>query len=224
MPGFAVEGPRRWTHRLYALAFRRFRPRRLRAFYEALGLQQGASVLDVGGTPYFWRLAAELGLPPLRVTLVNLAAPRDPLPPGSRALVADGTALPFPDRGFDAVFCNSVIEHAGSLEKQQRLAREIRRVGRAYFVQTPSRRFPVEQHLVTLFLHWLPKQIQKRWAGRLSLAGTEGRLPRAALERFLDELRLLTREEMAALFPDSEQRVERLFGLEKSLLAIRRQP
>lgn len=220
MPTFPVEGPRRWTHRAYALAFARFRPRRLRAFFETLALGEGATVLDVGGTPYFWNLAAELGLPRLRVTMLNLAPPREPLPEECRAVVGDATALPFPDASFDAVFCNSVIEHVGEWPRQQRLAREVRRVGRSYFVQTPSRRFPVEQHLVTLFLHWCAKDTQKRWMGKLSLAGAEGRLPPAEMEKFLDSLRLLTREEVAALFPGARIRVERFLGLEKSIVAL----
>jgi len=174
-------------------------------------------VLDVGGTPYFWKLAAELGLAVPRVTIINLDAPREPLLEGMRWVRADGRRLPFADGAFDAVFCNSVIEHLGTPEAQRELAAEIRRAARSYFVQTPSRRFPVETHFVTLFLHWFPKRVQKKWMLRLSLAGTEGRLPREAFEPFLDNLLLLNSSEMQALFPEAELRVERFLGLEKSL-------
>jgi hypothetical protein len=77
----------------------------------------------------------------------------------------------------------------------------------------------VETHFVTLFLHWFPKPVQKRWMRRLSLAGTEGRLPQAALEPFLDDLCLLDAREFHSLFPEAEIQVERLFGFEKSLVA-----
>lgn len=215
MPAFPVEGPRRFTHRVVERAFRRFRPARLRAFYDALHITAQSRVLDIGGTPYFWNLAAELSLPLPKITLLNLA----PQPPGFPQVLGDACRLPFRDQSFEAVFCNSVIEHLGTREAQLQLANEIRRVARAYFVQTPSRRFPVETHFVTLFLHWFPKPVQKRWMRRLSLAGTEGRLPQAALEPFLNDLLLLNAPEFHALFPEAEVQVERLLGFEKSLVA-----
>jgi SAM-dependent methyltransferase len=208
--------PRRLIHALYDAAFHRFRPRRLRLFFDLLQIDARTRVLDVGGMPYFWRLAAQMGLPQPRVTTVNLLPkPGDAVGEWVRA---DGCALPFADGTFDAVFCNSVIEH---VPDQRGMAREIARVGERYFVQTPSRRFPVEQHLVTVGLHWLSKERQKRWMGPLSLAGTNGRLPQPVLEQFLDDLHLLDRGELAALFPDGELRVERFVGLEKSLVVVR---
>lgn len=214
MPRFPIEGPRRLTHEVVERAFLHFRPQRLRAFYDSLHITAQSRVLDIGGTPYFWHLAAELGLPLPKVTLLNLA--RQASPP---AVVADACHLPFPNQSFDVIFCNSVIEHVGSREAQQRMADEIRRVAPAYFVQTPSRLFPVETHFVTAFLHWFPKRVQKRWMRRLSLAGTEGRLSQADLEPFLDNLQLLNAAELQSLFPGALITVERFLGLEKSLIA-----
>jgi hypothetical protein len=211
-------------HRLYRAAFRVFRPRRLERFYDALGIQSSWRVLDVGGTAYFWSLAAEKGLPLPRVVIVNLEAPEGPLPAFVTWVRADGRFLPFRSGAFDAVFCNSVIEHVGAVESQSALAGEIERVAPRYFVQTPSRRFPVEQHLVTLFLHWLPKTRQKQIMRRLSLAGTIGKLPQPVMERFLDDLRLLDAGEMRRLFPGATIEIERFCGLEKSILALRARP
>ena len=42
-------------------------------------------------------------------------------------------------------------------------------MGRAYWVQTPNRWFPVEQHLLTPFLHWLPKPWQRAIAPRFNV-------------------------------------------------------
>lgn len=210
-----------FIHRLYRAAFRVFRPRRLERFYAVLEIHAGSRVLDIGGTEYFWQLAEEKGLPLPRVVIVNLDPPAGPLPSFVRWVRADGRALPFADSAFDAVFCNSVIEHVGSAESQYLLAAEIRRAAPRYFVQTPSRRFPVEQHLVTLGLHWLPKPRQKQLMRRLSLAGTIGRLPQPVMERFLDDLRLLDGEEMRRLFPAARIEIERFCGLEKSILALR---
>lgn len=213
MPRVPIEGPRRFTHRVVERAFRHFRPQRLRTFYNSLHITAQSRVLDIGGTPYFWHLAAELGFPLPKLTLLNLALQSTP------AVVADACHLPFQNQSFDAIFCNSVIEHVGSREAQQRMADEIRRVAPAYFVQTPSRLFPVETHFVTVFLHWFPKRVQKRWMRRLSLAGTEGRLSQADLEPFLDNLVLLNAPELQSLFPGARITVERFLGLEKSLIA-----
>jgi len=209
--------PRRLIHGVYDAAFRTFRPARLRLFFQALAIGSETRVVDIGGMPYFWQLASQLGLPAPRVTIVNLLPPSGELPSNVAWIRGDGRALPFRDMAFDAAFCNSVIEHVA---EQPAMAREIARVAARYFVQTPSRRFPIEQHLVTVGLHWLPVRQQKRWM-RFSLARINGRLPLAVMERFLDDLHLLDRRGLAALFPDAEIRVERFLGMEKSLLAIR---
>ena len=49
----------------------------------------------------------------------------------------------FGDKTFDIAHSNSVLEHVGNWEDMHRFAGEIARVGRKYFVQTPSFWFPV---------------------------------------------------------------------------------
>ena len=74
-------------------------------------------------------------------------------------IFADGCRLPFPDKSFDVVFSNSVIEHLGDPRKHEQYAREIARVGVRYFVQTPNRWFPIEPHLLTPLVHFLPRDV-----------------------------------------------------------------
>jgi uncharacterized protein YbaR (Trm112 family)/SAM-dependent methyltransferase len=50
-------------------------------------------------------------------------------------VVADGERLPFRDRAFDYVICCHVVEHA---EDAERFLREVERVGRAGYIETPS--------------------------------------------------------------------------------------
>src|SRR5436305_9486326 len=104
-----------------------------------------------------------------RVTLHN--RPREHNEPAAAGswVAGDGRALPFRDGAFDVVFSNSVIEHVGDAASQRRFAREVARVGRAYWVQTPNRWFPVEQHLLTPLVHWLPKQWQRRLVPRFTV-------------------------------------------------------
>lgn len=58
-------------------------------------------------------------------------------------LLGESEHLPFTSGFFDIVHCSSVLEHVTAPEDQQFLAREIRRVGRQYFVRTAPRFSPM---------------------------------------------------------------------------------
>ena len=95
-------------------------------------------------------------------------------------VAGDGRSLPFRDGSFDVVFSNSVIEHVGDAASQRRFAREVARVGRAYWVETPNRWFPVEQHLLTPLVHWLPAAWQGAIVPRFTVVGARTRDARTA--------------------------------------------
>ena len=130
----------------------------MQRFARELEITAETRVLDVGGTPETWEM---LAVRP-QVTLLNTPRTKAELAGASWWVAGDGRNLPFRDGAFDVVFSNSVIEHVGDAESQRRFAREVARVGRACWVQTPNRWFPVEQHLLTPLVHWLPKRWQ-RW-------------------------------------------------------------
>jgi len=193
----------------------------MRAFAEAFEITAATRVLDVGGTPSIWRL---LDVAP-RITFLNMPQGVGDCA-GFDLVFASGCEMPFNDQSFDIVFSNSVIEHVGDREAQKKFASEIRRVGRRYWVQTPNRGFPIEPHLLTPFLHWLPRAWQRaivprfnfwRWIERPSRDRRE-----CYIEHYLRDIRLLDRREMVELFPDSEIRRERWLGLTKSLIAVKR--
>ena len=118
-----------------------------------------------------------------------------------------------------------MIEHVGDAASQERFAREVARVGRAYWVQTPNRWFPVEQHLLTPLVHWLPK----RWQGAIVRRGTVwSALTRPSpdrrefyIEHFLHDIRLLSFRQVQRLFPGARIVRERFLGITKSLIACR---
>jgi hypothetical protein len=199
---------------------RRFRGRRMRAFAKTFRVTAETRILDVGGTPSIWQL---LPVCP-RITFVNL--PHGVGAPGAFDLVfASGCALPFADRSFDIVFSNSVIEHVGATAEQQQFADEIRRVARRYWVQTPNRWFPIEPHLLTPLVHFLPRSWQRSIVQRVTVWQVVERPSddrrRYYVEHYLNDIRLLGARDMARLFPEAKIVRERWLGLTKSLLAVR---
>jgi hypothetical protein len=135
--------------------------------------------------------------------------------------IGDGCALRFKDESFDIAYSNSVIEHVGSWENQQRFAAEVRRIAPRYYVQTPYRYFFVEPHLITPFIHFLPKTIARRLHRNFTVHGLITRPNQDWIDRFHAETRLLTVTEMKRLFPDAIILRERFLGMTKSIIAMR---
>jgi Methyltransferase domain len=197
----------------------RFRRKRLARFRSLFPPESCPTILDVGGTSDIWdRLDY-----PSAITLVNTDAGELHSSNGYQAMVADGRCLPFPDGSFALAFSNSVIEHVGDWKDMQAFAAELRRVGRSYYCQTPNKWFPVEPHLGTVFLHWFPRLLNHYFFMRyLTLWGLMNKPDRAQVQRSLAEIRLLTRREVYALFPEGSFSVERFLGLAKSFIVFHR--
>jgi SAM-dependent methyltransferase len=141
--------------------------------------------------------------PDLNVTGVDLLD--RPEYPG-RFVCADASErLPFDDNEFDLAYANSVIEHIPP-DRRERFAREVRRVARGWYVQTPAIGFPIEPHSLLVGAHWLPMSLRRRY-WRLG-AGSD-----------VDEIRLLRRRELEALFGPAVR--ERFGPLTKSWICLR---
>lgn len=204
-------------HRLYRPFLRYFRTKRMQQFQQLFGLAETTRVLDVGGTLFNWLLIPSVP----SLIIVNLYSPKETILPGVIWIIADGRNLPFKDKAFDIVYSNSVIEHLGDFVSQQAFAREIARVGVRYYVQTPNKWFPVEPHLLTPFIHYLPKSVQKRFLRNFTIWGLVTRPTVEQCDSFLQEVRLLDKQELKQLFPDAEILEERFLGLTKSLIAVK---
>jgi len=197
-----------------------FRRQRMRRFARELRITKDTRVLDIGGTPDCWDLLPQRP----RLTLLNTPRARAELAGAATWVAGDGRQLPFRDGSFDVVFSNSVIEHVGDRDSQRRFAREVMRVGRSWWVQTPNRWFPVEQHLLTPFLHWLPRSWQRAIVPRCNVwrfvvPATPDR--RAFyIEHYLRDVRLLGVTELRELFPGARIIREHFCGITKSLIAV----
>ena len=199
----------------------RFRRRRMLRFARALSITAETRVLDVGGTLDYWQLLPQ----PPRVTLLNTLMASETLRSAPSWVAGDGRALPFRDQSFDVVFSNSVIEHVGDREAQRRFALEAARVGRSYWVQTPNRWFPIEQHLLLPLVHWLPLRWQGGLVRRLHLIhhvlGLRPDQREYYVRHYLQDIRLLDAAALRELFPGARLIRERFCGWTKSLVVFR---
>ncbi|MBQ0906621.1 class I SAM-dependent methyltransferase [Micromonospora sp. U21] len=177
------------------------------------------TVLDLGGRVESW---ARVPVRPAHVHVVNLEPLPSELPDWAEADHADACELPrsILSRKYDLVFSNSVLEHVGGHERRQRMAEAIRELGRAYWVQTPYRYFPIEPHWVAPGMQFLPVSARVVMARRWPLAYNPGKSYEAAMRQVLTT-ELIGRAELRYLFPDATIRNERLAGLTKSIIAIR---
>lgn len=143
---------------VYRPFFMFFRTRRMKSFKEIFRVTKTTKILDVGGTYFNWTLVPDLPIP----IIVNVSYPENDNKQ-TTWIVADGRRLLFADRSFDIVFSNSVIEHLGTFENQLLFAKECRRVGRRYYVQTPNRWFfyrtPLPNPIYSLFTKKVSKKV-----------------------------------------------------------------
>ncbi|HWW03051.1 MAG TPA: methyltransferase domain-containing protein [Candidatus Acidoferrum sp.] len=199
-----------------------FRKKRFALFMDLIAADHHAplTILDVGGTQEFWEVMGFVNTPH-KIILLNLfeTLVRHP---NFVSITGDACRLnDFADQSVDAVFSNSVIEHLGTYENQLRMASEIRRVGKKYFVQTPSFFFPIEPHFLCPFFHWLPFPARLQLIQQFSLGNITRKPSRAEAVKTLREFRLLRKSEVKALFPDADIHSERVLGLTKSYIAVK---
>lgn len=191
----------------------RMRRRRMAVCRRVMQLDERPRILDLGGKADVWGDVET----PLELTLLNLPGTRGMRQPSHhtiRYVEGDACAVEgFGDGDFDVVFSNSVIEHVGPEERMAAFAGEVRRLGRAYWVQTPSLWFPVEAHCGMPFWWFYPRALKRWW-----LARWRARLP--GWTRMIEGTRVLRRRQLEALFPGAEIHVERFFGIPKSYAAF----
>ena len=179
----------------------RARARRHEQFRELTGARPDTRILDVG--------CGALGLralePDLDITGVDVV--ERPSYPGPFVRADATEQLPFDDGEFDLAYSNSVLEHVPA-DRRAAMAAEVRRVARGWWVQTPAYSFPVEPHALLPFAHWLPVALRRPY-WRLGVAGE------------WEDVRLLRRAQVEALFPGGRLVAERFGPLTKSWISVK---
>jgi hypothetical protein len=216
-----------------SLVRERFHARRANAFMTLMKPQDDISILDVGGGwgDFLERIRKRLRARYVVAEIGEYYAPIVRKKYGFEfAQLEEGKPLPFVDKEFDIVISISVIEHATmpkevcmskisqekwvsmSLKKQMQFANEIRRVGKAYFVQTPHKGFPIDSHTWLPLVNWLDhahtvslvRYIDKCWIKKCGYV----------------DWNLLGVMDMKRLFPEAKINIERAFCMPKAIIAF----
>lgn len=194
------------------------RRRRHRFFMELLSkLERPVKLLDVGGTTDYWvdvGLALDNGI---EIVLLNTFEQDVSVP--FQSVVGDARDLSrFAASQFDVVFSNSVLGQVGTFSDQLRMAQEVSRVGRRFFVQTPNHGFPVDWRTLVPLFHFLAPQVQA-WCFEHFRVGTYRRARnRAEALHWASRVRDVKRRELPVLFPGAHVVTEYLLGFRKSFI------
>ena len=182
-----------------------FRKRRLKTFLA--DYQACRTILDVGGFRCTWELIGRTD----GVILLNIQNPENK--EGFDHILASALAIALGDQSFDLAFSNSVIEHVGSEENQFQFAKEMRRVGKRIYCQTPSRLFPIDPHLTTPFLHWLPvRWLTPTFLRYFTLNGWLWGKP------YEYDVTWISKAKLRKMFPSCKIKTERFLLLPKSFI------
>ena len=157
-------------------------------------------ILDIGGTEDYWNsMGLNLGNN-IEIVLLNLYK-IEVRGAGFSSIKGEACNLEgVADKSFDLVFSNSVIEHLFSIENQQKMANEVKRVGENYYIQTPNKFFPIEPHWVFPFFQFLPFGLKVYLTKNFNL----GHIPKAKNKQeaidLVNEVNLLSKKELIEAF------------------------
>ena len=151
--------------------------------------------------------------------MLNLTVPEQSNAPSNYIFVkGDACDLKYKNCEFEMVFSNSTIEHVSTFENQRKFAHEVCRVGKNIWIQTPAKEFFYEPHFISPFVHWFPKNVQKKLLRYFSVWGLINKPSNDLISEKVEEIRLLTKAECKELFPNCTIKVERFLFMPKSYI------
>ena len=200
----------------------RIRLRRMAYFKELISsLPRPLRILDVGGTEVFWERMGLCGDETIEVVIINL---RDieTSHPDFKSVIGDARSMPqFKDGEFDIVFSNSVIEHVGDYRNQQKMADEVKRIGKRYFLQTPNYYFPVKLHALVPLFQFFPLWLQVFILRHFKIGWATRTFTKEEAVQIISQSRLLKKKELKELFPGANIRPEKLMGFIMSYIVVK---
>lgn len=200
----------------------KFRRKRFKLFMDFIkDFPRPVKILDAGGTVNYWEQMGIAGNEEFEITIVNLEIPQNMLYNNIILAKGDVTDLSmFRDKSFDIVFSNSVIEHIPTASDKQKMADEILRTGKAYFIQTPNYYFPFEPHFLFPCFQFFPVSLKLFMLKNFSMGWFKKCENNEVALRLLENNKLLKPIELKSYFPSSKIFYEKFLLFNKSIIVI----
>jgi hypothetical protein len=197
----------------------KFRRKRFRLFLKIIGnIPRPLRILDIGGTLNFWQNMNFTPNNGISITILNLEIPEKALP-GFNFVKGDAKDLSiFKDKEFDIIFSNSVIEHVGNFDSQKKMAGEIIRAGKRYFIQTPNYSFPFEPHFLFPFFQFLPQMLRVFLLTHFNLGWFNKCSTKNEALKLINGVNLLNKSKLTSLFSNGILYRETFLFLTKSFI------
>ena len=196
-----------------------FRKKRMIFFKNIINqLPKPLYILDVGGYEIFWENIGFQNNEEVKIVLLNLTK-EETKSRNISSVIGDATDLSvYKKNSFDIVFSNSVIEHLYTQENQKKMADEVMRVGKYHFIQTPNKHFFIEPHYILPYFQFVPKTFKYFILTKTKLSRMRY-WDKDIAKQYIQEIRLLSLNEMKKLFPKSQIWKEFFLGMNKSYIA-----
>ena len=190
-------------------------------FLRNKGVTSHIRILDIGGTPDYWKYLNFKYIKNVSIISLNLEVIEVPEDFKEIITSVKGTAInmcEFPDQSFDLVFSNSVIEHVGDYHDQMKMANEMKRIGVHGFLQTPNKFFLMEPHFLFPYFQLLPNRMKEELVFRFSLGYFKKAQDRNEAREIANSVQLLSICQLKRLFPWAKIYKEKWMGLTKSFV------
>ncbi|MBU0628101.1 MAG: class I SAM-dependent methyltransferase [Nanoarchaeota archaeon] len=190
------------------------------AFFKSLilSVSRPLKILDVGGTQVFWDKMGFCDQKGVEITLFNIKEIKVTRS-NFKHIIGDARNMKkFKDKEFDVVFSNSVIEHVGGFNEQLKMANEVKRVGKRYFLQTPNFYFPIEPHFLFPFFQFFPLWLKVMLVTNFELGWFKKADEKETAAKMVNSIRLLRKRELREMFPYANFYEEKCLSLTKSFV------
>jgi hypothetical protein len=192
---------------------------------EILDEQDYCRILDLGGSEKYWLIGEDFikaNKDRLHFTVINPEV-QESMDPSLFTFSVGDACDPelFKGKTFDFVHSNSVIEHVGNETAMAKFAANTRRLGKRYYMQTPNYWFAYEPHFRFPGFQWLPGSLRAFLMTKLKLGFFARQDSYSEAKWHVDSIRLLSTRQVAKLFPDAKIKHEMIFGMAKSIMAMR---
>lgn len=182
-------------------------------------LHKPLNIIDLGGSICYWSNLGFINNDNYKISILNIEEQDTGDCKNITFIKGDVRNLSFiDDKSYDLVFSNSLLEHLNTFEDQNKLAKEIMRIGKHFFIQTPNYYFPVEPHFLFPFFQFFSEDIRTRLVSNYNLGWFQRQADKEKAAKLASSIRLLKRNELKEMFFESKIYSEKFFLLNKSFI------